>query len=201
MPSGKGSKKSNKGRTSDAKKDVDIAACSSSGEGEICEGTGEEGEGNTADSTDDGAASVDNPEHSTVVAAVSAEESSSASAGNVPMPAVVRTSAEPGNSGGGYADDGHEGECARAPPSPFQASPFSAQLPASPHANPPLGSDDDSESAENKSAAAGADAGAERARQVTTVQGEGVEEMKEVDLVGPKPIGTIFKSPLYSDFT
>jgi hypothetical protein len=214
MPSGKGSKKSNKGRTSDAKKDVDSAACSSSdlerasagerqekGEGERGEGTGGEGKGNSADSTDDGAARVDKPEHSTEVAAVSPEQSSSASAGNVPMPAVVRTSAEPRNSVGGYADDGHEGECARAPPSPIQASPFSAQLPASSHAKPPVGSDNDSESAENTSAAPGGEAGAERARQVTTVQAEGVEEMKEVDLVGPNPIGTIFRSPLSSDFT
>ena len=118
------------------------------------------------------------------------------------MPAVgpERTSAELGNSGGAYADDGHEGECARAPPSPIQASPFSAQLPASSsHANP-LGSDNDSESAENSSAAPGGEAGAERARQFTTVQGGGVEEMKEVDLVAPKPAGTILKSPQYSDF-
>jgi hypothetical protein len=121
------------------------------------------------------------------------------------MPAAgnERTSAEPGNSGGGYADDSHESDCARAPPSPIQASPFSAsaQLTASSsHSNPPLGSDNDSESAESTRAAPGGEAGAERARQVTTVQGGGVEEMKEVDLVAPKPIGTIFKSP-HSDFT
>jgi len=41
------------------------------GEGERGEGTEGEGEWHTADSTDDGAASVDKPKHSTEVAAVS----------------------------------------------------------------------------------------------------------------------------------